>query len=76
MRVKCVVDKIKTLDVTNAAGYDINNIPPKLITLGAECLAGPVTYIHCSKYSRDQIFKAVYLEIYWEKSFKIVVPFS
>ncbi len=33
-------------------------------------------YIHCSKYLRDQIFKAIYLEIYWEKSFQIVVLFS
>ncbi len=27
-------------------------------------------------YLREQIFKAIYLEIYWEKSFQIVVLFS
>ncbi len=32
--------------------------------------------LHCSKYLREQIFKAIYLEIYWEKSFQIVVLFS
>ena len=32
--------------------------------------------IHCSKYLRDQIFKAIYLEKYWGKSFQIVVLFS
>ncbi len=32
--------------------------------------------IHCSKHLRDQTFKAIYLEIYWEKSFQIVVLFS
>ena len=31
--------------------------------------------IHCSKYLREQIFKAIYFEIYWEKSFQIVVLF-
>ncbi len=35
-----------------------------------------VTYIHCSKYWRGQIFKAMYSEIYWGKSFHIVVLFS
>ena len=42
-----ICGRLKTLDVTKAAGYD--NIPPKLIKLGAECLAGPVinvTYKH------------------------------
>ena len=29
--------------------------------------------IHCSKHLRDQTFKAIHLEIYWEKSFQIVV---
>ncbi len=33
-------------------------------------------YIHCSKHLREQTFKAIYLEIYWEKSFQIVVLFS
>ncbi len=34
--------------------------------------------LHCSKYLRDQVFKAImiYLKIYWEKSFQIVVMFS
>ncbi len=32
--------------------------------------------IHWSKYVRDQIFKAIYWEIYWEKSFQIVVLFT
>ncbi len=36
-----VCGRLKTLDVTKAAGYD--NIPPKLIKLGAKSLAGPVT---------------------------------
>ncbi len=34
------------------------------------------TLIHCSKYLRDQIFKAIYLEIYLENSFQVVVLFS
>ncbi len=32
--------KLKTLNSKKATGYD--NIPPKLINLGAECLAGPI----------------------------------
>ncbi len=36
-----ICQKLKKLDVTKAAGYD--NIQPKLIKLGAESLAGPVT---------------------------------
>ena len=32
--------------------------------------------LHYSKYLREQIFKAKYLEIYWEKSFQILVLFS
>ena len=32
--------------------------------------------IHCSKHLRDQTFKALYLKIYWEKSFQIVALFS
>ncbi len=32
--------------------------------------------MHCSKNLRDQTFKAIYLEIYWEKSLQIVVRFS
>ncbi len=35
-----------------------------------------VRWVHCSKYLRDQIFKAIYLEIHWGKSFQIVVLFS
>ncbi len=35
-----------------------------------------LSQIHCSKYLREQIFKAIYLEIYWEKPFQIVVLFS
>ncbi len=33
--------------------------------------------IHCSKHLRDQDFQShIYLEIHWEKSLQIVVPFS
>ncbi len=32
--------------------------------------------IHCSKHLRDQTFKAIYLEMYWEKSFQIAVLLS
>ncbi len=36
-----VCSRLKTFDITKAAGYD--NIPPKVIKLGAESLAGQVT---------------------------------
>ncbi len=29
------------------------------------------TIIHCSKYLRDQIFKAMHLEIYWENPYRL-----
>ena len=32
--------------------------------------------LHCSRHLRDQSFKEIYLEIYWKKSFQIVVLFS
>ncbi len=42
----------------------------------ARFVAGNFCYIHCSKHLRDQTFRAIYLEIYWGKSFQIVVLFS
>ena len=36
-----ICQKLKKLCVTKADGYD--NIPPKLIKIGAESLVGPVT---------------------------------
>ncbi len=38
-----VCGRLQTLVVIKAASYD--NIPLKLIKLGAECLAGPVTSV-------------------------------